>query len=523
MGKKKTDLTTSTTPKTPYDGLVHWTWPLPFHRDASVDAFLDSFLGLNEGGANVSLEARRDFMAAMRSSVSLNHVEKRQVVLAYPTLSKFQFTELLKTWEEERDKFTVLEEDHPEDMAKLFAKMEFEWAILINPDHGALAYFSRYLFDERTALPIEALTDNASMYTHVLNQNERFDEVILLVTELLKRNPEMEKSDRIDLINSGLHAMSRSGLVKNEHEIRMSFIFSEIKTLQGDDGAESSGDAAFLDFCSLSYLMDVQGLTQKRISQTGKELCTAYKKAGARIPDLSSQMSTYFMLSGDFTAALSAAEICLKRYNPKSDFSINNRHIMNVAKNGGKSERLNTNIIRNSIRYLLLLSRFGGEAKRNKKYWLIGEFFKNTIEHFNEWRSDKHTNHLSLFIVMYFFAEDDHLKNDNLIRRHIDGPADLYEKFLYRLAFSHPVRGGILDGLKSAMHSIDGKAGLITFSLSVQAICFEKISLEEDKRFVSEEISKIYTEVVREKGWNENKESGLFRYPTIAVPRQKAK
>jgi hypothetical protein len=54
-------------------------------------------------------------------------MEKKRVVDAVPTLSQFQFDELIKVFTEERGKFKDLAKEHPEDIKKLVAKQQAEW------------------------------------------------------------------------------------------------------------------------------------------------------------------------------------------------------------------------------------------------------------------------------------------------------------------------------------------------------------------------------------------------------------
>jgi hypothetical protein len=57
----------------------------------------------------------------------LNTVEKKRVIDAVPTLSQFQFDELVKVFTEEREKFRELANKHPDDIKKLVTKQQSEW------------------------------------------------------------------------------------------------------------------------------------------------------------------------------------------------------------------------------------------------------------------------------------------------------------------------------------------------------------------------------------------------------------
>jgi hypothetical protein len=60
-----------------------------------------------------------EFLDLLKFSLSLNTMEKKRVIDAVPTLSQFQFDELVKVFTEERDKFRDLAKEHPEDIKKL--------------------------------------------------------------------------------------------------------------------------------------------------------------------------------------------------------------------------------------------------------------------------------------------------------------------------------------------------------------------------------------------------------------------
>ena len=70
------------------------------------------------------------FLDLLRHSLSLNTMEKKRVVDAVPTLSQFQFYELIKVFKEEREKFKELAWAHPDDIKNLLAKQQAEWLIL---------------------------------------------------------------------------------------------------------------------------------------------------------------------------------------------------------------------------------------------------------------------------------------------------------------------------------------------------------------------------------------------------------
>jgi len=67
------------------------------------------------------------FLDLLKHSLSLNTEEKKRVVDAVPTLSQFQFDELIKVFTEERKKFRELAKEHPDDIKKLVKKQQVEW------------------------------------------------------------------------------------------------------------------------------------------------------------------------------------------------------------------------------------------------------------------------------------------------------------------------------------------------------------------------------------------------------------
>lgn len=87
-------------------------------------------LELLQGHSNeVNVDAS-NFLDLLKHSLSLNTMEKKRVIDAVPTLSQFQFDELTKVFTEERVKFRDLAKEHPDDIKKLVAKQQAEWAQL---------------------------------------------------------------------------------------------------------------------------------------------------------------------------------------------------------------------------------------------------------------------------------------------------------------------------------------------------------------------------------------------------------
>ncbi len=89
-----------------------------------VDIIVWDLLNLHSSDVTVDTKL---FLDLLQHSLSLNTMEKKRVVDAVPTLSQFQFDELIKVFSEERDKFKELAKEHPEDIKKLLKKQQAEW------------------------------------------------------------------------------------------------------------------------------------------------------------------------------------------------------------------------------------------------------------------------------------------------------------------------------------------------------------------------------------------------------------
>lgn len=99
----------------------------PQITEQEVDKIVSELLKLHSETVQVDTE---NFLDLLKHSLSLNTMEKKRVIDAVPTLSQFQFDELAKVFTEEREKFRELAKDHPEDIKKLLAKQQAEWAHL---------------------------------------------------------------------------------------------------------------------------------------------------------------------------------------------------------------------------------------------------------------------------------------------------------------------------------------------------------------------------------------------------------
>ena len=95
--------------------------------EQEVDTLVLSMIENHWDEVNVD---EKDFLDLLKFSLSLNTMEKKRVVDAVPTLSQFQFDELVKVFTEERQKFRELAKEHPEDIKKLVSKQQAEWVEL---------------------------------------------------------------------------------------------------------------------------------------------------------------------------------------------------------------------------------------------------------------------------------------------------------------------------------------------------------------------------------------------------------
>ena len=97
---------------------------LPSVTEVQVDAIISELLTLHSDTVSVDIPFFHDLL---KHSLSLSTIEKKRVVDAVPTLSQYQFDELVKVFSEERDKFRELAKDYPDDIKKLLAKQQTEW------------------------------------------------------------------------------------------------------------------------------------------------------------------------------------------------------------------------------------------------------------------------------------------------------------------------------------------------------------------------------------------------------------
>jgi hypothetical protein len=78
-------------------------------------------------GDNPQVEVDKELFAEyLANSLSLNIQEKRRVIKAFPELSQWQVNELIKVFQEEKEKFKQLGEEHPEEIAILTQKCRLD-------------------------------------------------------------------------------------------------------------------------------------------------------------------------------------------------------------------------------------------------------------------------------------------------------------------------------------------------------------------------------------------------------------
>ncbi|MCT4655104.1 MAG: hypothetical protein N4A65_04770 [Cohaesibacter sp.] len=487
-----------------YDILQPWTWPLPFDHDVAVDLFLDDFMGRNPLATN---EERRNFVSKLRSSLSLNATEKQTVLRSFREFSQFQIDELLKVFEEEQVKFLDLQTQHPEDVVVLHAVMDFEWSLIIDPRYGPLTFLTKFVFPENSVFSSKDIRHAFGKMSGLLVRDDHHASHLELIRYLFENTKKMLARDREYLINAGFYSLARSGLARSSNEMMAHPIGQQVSKLSQKKYGRSR---AFLEFCAVSYPMDLYGLKDEA-QEVEEQLYGSYRRAGFRNSDLSSQLSTYNLLIGDFPKAMKAAEICLKRYDKA--FALSPKALMQLAEHKEQFIDLGSNVLRNYMRFFCVLMAFRSPRLEALQSAFVDEYFKPLLEPLKAWRYDRLIANLFGLIPIYYFAKGEDLQKNAQVAKYLNDNPKEEDKFLFRLAFSRSLRGGELDGLKEAMMSISGKTDLFYFCLIVQAISLSRIHLREDRDFVRKTVKKTYKKVIKQKGWYRNKELALFGEP----------
>lgn len=80
--------------------------------------------------AHTTLFDEKYFLYLFAGSLVLNLTEKKEILGRIPQLSQFQIDELIKILEEEKQKFDLLENEHPEQIQKMRQDTKRDWDIL---------------------------------------------------------------------------------------------------------------------------------------------------------------------------------------------------------------------------------------------------------------------------------------------------------------------------------------------------------------------------------------------------------
>ncbi len=70
------------------------------------------------------------FLQLLAWSISLSKAEKKKIIMSIPKLSQYQIDELMKIFEEEKAKFSSLDQKHKEQLRALEAKHSSDWESL---------------------------------------------------------------------------------------------------------------------------------------------------------------------------------------------------------------------------------------------------------------------------------------------------------------------------------------------------------------------------------------------------------
>jgi len=116
----------------PYTNLPPWDWPfdLPAEQKAR-----DAWLAERTVAPGIELDLPR-FLDLLAWSTSLDTAGKRRIIDVFPSLSQFQFNELLKIFDEERGQFRRLWVDPQSrtSVAKLLPERAEAWAEIVLPE-----------------------------------------------------------------------------------------------------------------------------------------------------------------------------------------------------------------------------------------------------------------------------------------------------------------------------------------------------------------------------------------------------
>ena len=124
----------------PLSNLPAWHWPLVAASELKRQQALDKLMPANP---NIELN-RETLLNSLAFSLSLSIPEKKRVLEAWPRLSQRQVTELIKTFENERDKLSDLGAMHTDDLFALLHVQLPEWAVIVSENERQ--GWQRYLY-----------------------------------------------------------------------------------------------------------------------------------------------------------------------------------------------------------------------------------------------------------------------------------------------------------------------------------------------------------------------------------------
>jgi len=255
-----------------------WCWPLPYINRIFTDAFLDKLLGINPA---ISKDERHEFMTYLSKSLSLPIDQKRMVIKQYVSLSEWQFSELNRVFREEKEKFTELERQHPNDIIKLAGKTNLEWAVLLDEKDGAKVFYDIFIDKEDISLgeEIEEIIDR-------LNDLKQLDVLYLLCAKFIRgRLSEKKYSDYdfFNIVNLYLYASASLGFLRDDHEC---FQIG----LNAINEIDNQAQRGFLEFCFYEYHARLMGFGGISLEVADHLLSSQYK-------DLSSHYGYLFYVS----------------------------------------------------------------------------------------------------------------------------------------------------------------------------------------------------------------------------------
>lgn len=89
--------------------------------------------------AHATVFDEKYFLYLFGGSLVLQLTEKKEILGRTATLSQFQINELIKILEEEKQKFDILESEHPEQIQKMRMETKRDWELLEMETHKQVA------------------------------------------------------------------------------------------------------------------------------------------------------------------------------------------------------------------------------------------------------------------------------------------------------------------------------------------------------------------------------------------------